>query len=252
MLQKDLVSIIMPMYNCKNYVVDSIGSVILQTYTNWELVVVDDCSIDSSYEIVNKLSKNESRIRLYQMPRNSGVTKVRNYALSLARGKYIAFLDSDDLWFPEKLYTQITFLREKSLFFTYSSYDAIDGKSHYINTRYSLPKITYADMLKSNRIGHLTGIYDVDYFGKVYFEEVGHEDYVMWLKLIKQIPFTLGLKESLAQYRVMSDSLSSNKFRVLGWQWYIYRKIEKLTLVQSSYYFIFYLYNALKKRRKLY
>ena len=248
MIEKELVSIVMPMYNGQDFVSEAIDSVLRQSYECWELIIVDDKSIDDSYELVKAFIKNEPRIKLHQMQKKSGVTEARNYAISLALGGYIAFLDSDDLWLSEKLYVQIEFMKKNDLVLTYASYDTIDENLNYINTRTCLPYIIYHDMLKSNRIGHLTGIYDVNYFGKVYFEEVGHEDYVMWLKLLKQIPFTLGLKESLAQYRIVPGSLSSDKYKALQWQWHIYRKIEKLNFLQSIYYFVFYIYNALKKR----
>jgi len=244
----DLVSIIMPLYNAEKFVSASIFSILSQTYENWELIVVDDCSTDNSFTIVQEFRKQDSRIQLHQMSENSGVAKARNHALKVAKGKYISFLDSDDIWKPEKLYTQITFMQNNELALTYSSYDTIDGYSKYINTRHSQPKITYEDMLKSNHIGNLTGIYDVEYFGKVYFDEVGHEDYVMWLHLLKKIPFTKGIEEPLAQYRVLSSSISSNKIKALVWQWHIYREVEKLNFFQSFYYFGHYVYNAVKKR----
>ncbi len=243
-----LVSIVMPLYNGEVFVLDSIRSVLDQTYKNWELIIVDDVSTDNSFTIVEEYIKSEPHISLYQLSQNSGAAVARNYAIELAKGRYISFLDCDDMWLPEKLEKQIQFLDKHALVLTYSAYHTIDENSKYINMRNVPPVISYEDMLKSNQIGNLTGIYDVDFFGKVYMENVGHEDYVLWLKLLKQIPYTKGLTQILAQYRIMSNSISSNKLKVLKWQWHIYRKIEKLTILQSSYYFIFYVYNALKKR----
>ena len=246
--KKLLVSIIMPMYNCEEYITESIESVILQTYNDWELIVVDDKSTDNSSIIVESYVQKDSRVNLIQLDNNEGPTKARNRAIQEASGRYIAFLDSDDIWFSNKLQYQIEFLNENNLLLTYSAYETMDENSKYINTRNCLPSITYKDMLKSNQIGNLTGIYDVDFFGNVSLENVGHEDYVLWLKLLKQVPYTKGLTQTLARYRIVSNSLSSNKHKVFKWQWHIYRKIEKLTILQSSYYFIFYVYNALKKR----
>ena len=243
-----LVSIIMPLYNSENFIEGSIASVVAQTYPLWELIVVDDKSTDNSPNIVESYVRKDNRIKLITLDSNMGPTNARNRAIKEARGKYIAFLDSDDVWLPDKLQYQVSFLHENNLVLTYSAYETMDENSVYINTRYSLPFITYKDMLKSNQIGNLTGIYDVDYFGKMYLDDIGHEDYVLWLKLLKEIQYTRGLTQTLARYRIVSNSVSGNKLKVLKWQWYIYRKVEKLTIFQSSYYFIFYIYNALKKR----
>lgn len=242
------VSIIMPLYNCEEYIQESITSVRQQTYKNWELIIVDDASSDKSVDIVKQIMKEEPRICFIGLKVNGGAANARNRAIKEAKGRYIAFLDSDDMWFPAKLKEQILFLNKHDLVLTYCAYETMDENSKYINTRHSLPSITYQDMLKSNQIGNLTGIYDVDYFGKVYLENIGHEDYVLWLKLLKKIQYTRGITQTLARYRIVSDSISANKFKVLKWQWNIYRKVEKLTIMQSSYYFIFYIYNALKKR----
>ena len=248
MSDRSLVSIIMPLYNCEEYIAESIESVISQTYNHWELIVVDDKSTDNSSIIVESYVLKDSRVKLVNLDTNEGPTKARNRAIKEANGRYIAFLDSDDMWLPDKLQYQIAFLNENNLLLTYSAYETMDENSKYINTRHVLPFITYTDMLKSNQIGNLTGIYDVDFFGKVYLEDTGHEDYVLWLNLLRQVPYTKGLTQTLARYRIVSNSISSNKFKVLKWQWDIYRKVEKLTILQSSYYFIFYVYNALKKR----
>lgn len=247
-MYESLVSIIMPLYNCEKFIAESIESIMSQTYNNWELIIVDDKSTDNSLAIVESYVNKDSRIKLINLDINSGPTKARNRAIKEAQGRYIAFLDSDDTWLPSKLQDQIAFLNDNNIVLTYCAYETMDENSMYINTRYALPLITYQDMLKSNQIGNLTGIYDVDFFGKVYLDNIGHEDYILWLKLLKQVPYTKGLTQTLARYRIVSNSISSNKLKVLKWQWNIYRKVEKLTILQSSYYFIFYVYNAIKKR----
>lgn len=248
MTTERLVSIIMPLYNCEKYISESIESVISQTYYHWELLVVDDKSTDSSLSIVKNFANKDSRIKVITLNSNMGPTHARNRAIKEAKGRYIAFLDSDDLWLPLKLKEQVSFLKKHDLVLTYSAYGTMNENSISINTRHSLPFLTYEDMLKSNYIGNLTGIYDVDYFGKVYLDNIGHEDYVLWLKLLKKIQYTRGLTQILARYRIVSDSISANKFKVLKWQWHIYRKVVKLTILKSSYYFMYYIYNALKKR----
>jgi glycosyltransferase involved in cell wall biosynthesis len=244
----DLISIVMPLYNSEKYISESIESVLSQTYNHWELIVVDDKSTDNSSMIVESYAHKDNRVKLINLDTNVGPTKARNRAIEEANGRYISFLDSDDMWLPDKLQQQIIFLNKNNLVLTYSTYETMDENSKYINTRKCLPIIKYKDMLKSNQIGNLTGIYDVNFFGKVYMEDTGHEDYVLWLKLLKQVSYTKGLTKTLARYRIVPNSISSNKLKVLKWQWHIYRKIEKLTILQSSYYFIFYIYNALKKR----
>lgn len=243
-----LVSIIMPLYNAERFIGEAIESALNQSYENFELLIVDDKSTDSSVTMVKKYMQEDKRIKLFRQDVNSGPTKARNKAIKEAQGRYIAFLDSDDIWLPQKLEIQVAFMKENTLYLTYSAYETIDEFTNIINTRKIKTPISYEDMLKSNYIGNLTGIYDVDFFGKVYMEELGHEDYVMWLELIKRVPFTKGEEQSLAQYRILRHSISSNKIQAFGWQWKIYREIEKLNLYKSCYYFGHYVYNALKKR----
>jgi glycosyltransferase involved in cell wall biosynthesis len=243
-----LVSIITPSYNSIKFIEETILSVLAQSYEEWEMIIVDDVSTDGSDKIVEEYVKKDSRIKFIRLARNSGASKARNRAIEEATGRYIAFLDSDDTWNPNKLEKQVEFLQKNNLALTYSAYDTMDENSSYVNRRSVKESITYADMLKSNHIGNLTGVYDVKFFGKVYMKEIGHEDYVLWLTLLKKVKEAKGINEPLANYRILSNSLSSNKLKVLKWQWYIYREVEKLNIFQSSYYFIWYIFYALKKR----
>ncbi len=244
-----LVSIITPSYNSEKYIKETIESVLTQSYKNWEIIIVDDASSDNATQIVDEYVKKDSRVKLIKLKQNRGPANARNRAIKKASGKYIAFLDSDDIWLPTKLEKQIEFLQENNLVITYSAYETMDEDSKYINTRNIQKSITYKDMLKSNHIGNLTGIYDVDFFGKITMKEHGHEDYILWLEILKQIESTKGIPEPLAKYRVLSKSISSNKLKALKWQWKIYRDIEKLGLVQSAYTMIWYIFYALKKRK---
>ena len=243
-----LVSIITPSYNSIKFIEETILSVLAQTYQDWEMIIVNDVSTDGSEKLIEEYVKKDSRIKLIKLSKNSGAAKARNRAIKEATGRYIAFLDSDDTWLPNKLEKQVTLMQEHNLALTYSAYHTMDETSKYINTRNVKDEITYKDMLKSNHIGNLTGMYDVEFFGKVFMENVGHEDYVLWLSLLKKVGSTKGVTEPLANYRILSNSLSSNKVKVLKWQWHIYRKVEKLNLFQSSYYFMWYVFYALKKR----
>jgi glycosyltransferase involved in cell wall biosynthesis len=247
-MENNLVSIITPSYNSIKFIEETILSVLAQSYEEWEMIIVDDVSTDGSDKIVEEYVKKDSRIKFIRLARNSGASKARNRAIEEATGRYIAFLDSDDTWNPSKLEKQVEFLQKNNLALTYSAYDTMDENSSYVNRRSVKESITYTDMLKSNHIGNLTGVYDVKFFGKVYMKEIGHEDYVLWLTLLKKVKEAKGINEPLANYRILSNSLSSNKLKVLKWQWYIYREVEKLNIFQSSYYFIWYIFYALKKR----
>jgi len=243
------VSIITPSYNSEKYIAETIQSALDQTYQEWEMIIVDDVSTDNSLQIIEKYAKKDRRIKLIRLKQNMGPASARNRAIEEAKGRYIAFLDSDDTWFPQKLKKQLAFMKKYNLVLTYSAYETMDETSKYINTRNIQEVITYKDMLKSNHIGNLTGIYDRNYFAKVYMKNHGHEDYILWLELLKQLESTKGLSEPLAKYRIVEKSISSNKSQVLSWQWYIYRNIEKLSFFQSTYYMIWYIYYAIKKRR---
>lgn len=244
----DLVSIITPSYNSSRFISTTIKSVLAQTYKNWEMIIVDDQSSDNSNKIIEDYIKQDNRIKIVKLEKNVGPANARNRGIKEAKGKYIAFLDSDDIWVSQKLSKQIRFMQENSLSLTYSAYETIDEEDKYINKRMVKDYITYNDMLKSNWIGNLTGIYDCEKIGKYYMDNVGHEDYTLWLRIMKDIRYTKGLNEVLARYRILSLSLSSNKLKSLTWTWNIYRNIVGLNIFKSSYYFIHYLYYSLIKR----
>jgi glycosyltransferase involved in cell wall biosynthesis len=244
-----LVSVITPSYKSEKFIRETINSVLNQTYKNWELVIVDDHSPDNTNEIIENYIKNDKRIKLIKLESNSGVTEARNIAIKEANGKYIAFLDSDDIWLPQKLEKQIDYMNNNNLAITYSAYATMDQNGKYINDRSVKSEITYFDMLKSNHIGNLTGIYDCEKLGKIYLDNVNHEDYVLWLKIMKKVGSTKGIVEPLAKYRVLNNSLSSNKLKALKWQWNIYRNILELDIFRSLYYFGWYVHYALQKRR---
>ena len=247
-MKNNLVSIITPSYNSLKYINKSIESVLNQTYCEWEMIIVDDKSTDDTNKLINKYIKYDNRIRLIKLKSNSGPANARNTGIKEAKGRYIAFLDSDDIWLPQKLEKQIKFMEDNNLSVTYSSYETIDEQDKKINFRKVKELITYSDMSKSNHIGNLTGIYNCEKIGKFYMDDVGHEDYTLWLKIMQRVGKTKGLKEPLAKYRILSNSISSNKLKVLKWQWYIYRNILKLNIFKSSYYFMWYIYYAIRKR----
>lgn len=248
---KPLVSVAMPLYNCENFVLDSVQSVLSQTYVNWELIIIDDKSTDHSYSIVKELADNEPRIQLHQLKSNKGAAEARNYAIELAQGKYIAFLDSDDLWLPEKLEKQIGLMEKENILLSHSSYCTIDEQGRTTGIFNAKEIVTYDDMLKTSFIGTLTTVYNAKELGKYYFEKIGHEDYVMKLQMLKKVKFAEGIIEPLAKYRLVSNSLSRNKLKAASWQWRIYRKVENISMMKSLYYLIHYTYSGLNKYKKI-
>lgn len=247
-MTKDLVSIIMPCYNASNFIRQSIDSVLKQSFTDWELLVIDDVSSDDSCEIVASYATKDKRINLLRMDNNGGAANARNKGIGCANGRYIAFLDSDDIWLPNKLQRQIDFMADKQVALCYSAYRIIDeeGKEKSV---YRLPKtkVDYTTLLSGSVIGNLTAVYDSHQLGKVYMHQVGHEDYVLWLEILKRIDYALGIDEILAEYRVQSTSLSGNKIRAAQWQWRIYRDIEKLGRLRSLYLFVQYAFKGFIK-----
>jgi hypothetical protein len=240
----------MPSYNADKFIADAIESVLNQTYVYWELIVVDDGSLDHTNEIVEAYVKQDSRISLIKLKQNSGPAKARNKAIEEAKGRYIAFLDADDLWLPEKLKKQIMFMNKNNLSFTYSSYHLIDENNHMFGTFTTREFITYKSMLKTCSIGCLTAIYDTQVLGKQYMPNIAkRQDYGLWLQILKDIKGTKGIIEPLATYRVLRNSVSSNKLTAAMYQWKIYRNVENLNLWKSIYYFIHYGLHGIVKYR---
>jgi glycosyltransferase involved in cell wall biosynthesis len=248
MNDEPLVSVITPSYNSANYIEECVESVLSQTYQNWEMVIIDDLSTDDSIHVIEKFCERDSRIRLIRQEINTGPAKARNLGIEAAKGDFIAFLDSDDIWLPHKLEKQISFMLQNDLTLTYSSYYTIDENGLEMGIRKIKKEICYIDMLKSNHIGNLTGVYNCKKVGKFYMEDTGHEDYTLWIKIMQNVKFTRGLDEVLAKYRISRCSLSANKLKVLTWQWAIYRGVLGFNLLKSLYYFCWYVIYAFKKR----
>lgn len=248
MSNPSLVSIIMPSYKSAKFISDSITSVLNQTYTMWELIIVDDQSPDQSNSIIESFVLSDNRIKLIKLLQNSGPAIARNKAIECASGQYIAFLDADDLWSPEKLEKQLAFMDEHKLAFTYSSYYLIDEDGNDLGIFTTKPSIDYHNMLKTCSVGCLTAIYDTSILGKVYMPLIlKRQDYALWLKILKNITSTQGILEPLATYRILKNSVSSNKIKAAQYQWKIYTEIEKLNLFSSCYYFVQYAINGVLK-----
>jgi glycosyltransferase involved in cell wall biosynthesis len=242
-----LVSIIIPCYNSSKFISQTIESVLNQTHQNWEMIIVDDCSTDNSVRILTEYIKNDERIKLIKLEKNSGPAIARNRATEEAKGRYIAFLDSDDVWLPKKLEIQLKFMSKNKVSLCYSSYYLIDETGIETGLFITKEKSNYDKLLKSNFIGNLTAIYDTEYLGKQYTNNVRRQDYALWLKILKRIDEANGILEPLAKYRIHNKSISANKIKAASWQWNIYRNVEKLNLIKSMYYFMHYAYYGLFK-----
>lgn len=243
-----LVSIIMPAFNASRFIGAAIDSVLAQTHPHWELLIVEDCSRDDTLVIVKNYANCDPRIRVFPQPRNQGVTEARNHALAQARGKYIAFLDSDDLWEPDKLSLQLDFMREHQVQVCYSGYQRINQHGEKLSRVLPPQRVDYQALLRGNVIGNLTGIYDAEALGKEAFKHYRHEDYVAWLALVKRAGSAMGPARLLASYRVYEGSISSNKIKTLGWQWRIYRESEGLNPLYSAWLMMNYAVQAVFKR----
>ena len=250
-MRNDYISIITPTYNSSEYIEETIDSILNQTYKNWELLIIDDGSIDNTQDIINNYRKNDKRIKLFVNDKNFGSAISRNIGIRNSSGRFIAFLDSDDLWCPDKLSKQISFMISNKHPFTYSYYSKIDEQGLVLNDIDNLPdKVSYKSSLKSNKIGCLTAIYDTQFFGKVYMENLKkRQDLTLWLKLLKEYNYAYCCKEILAFYRIRKKSLSSNKLKLVKYHWIIYRQIEELNFLKSFYFLSHYIFIKIFKNK---
>lgn len=242
-----LVSIITPTYNSEKFISDAIQSVQKQTHPNWEMIIVDDCSKDKTVEIIQNFMEEDHRIHLIQLHKNSGAGMARNTALTEAKGRYIAFLDSDDVWKAEKLSKQIAFMQTQGLPFTFSFYEHIDEKGNPLNKRIEAPqKLRYRQLFFCNFVGNLTGIYDTDYFGKIAISSIRkRQDWIVWLTILKKIKTAQPVPESLALYRIREDSVSASKIALLKPNYIVYRKFHKRSVLASLLCMIAFLFTQI-------
>lgn len=246
-----LVSVIMPMYNAGAFVGEAIESVMAQHYKHWELIVVDDSSTDNSVSIVKEYANKDSRIHIIYNERHLKMPSApRNLGIKHANGQYIAFLDSDDCWLPDKLESQIPLFDDKKTAIVFSNYEKIDEQGCRSGRIVKAPaQVDYHDMLHCNYIGNLTGMYDRKLTGSMYMPDTHHEDYALWLDILKKgyVAKNTGTVEGL--YRVRRNSVSASKLHIISWQWNIYRKHEHLSLLKSIYYYIYYAINGWRKSK---
>ncbi len=240
------VSIITPCYNSISTIQETIQSVLKQTYPYWEMLIIDDCSTDGSDIIIQQYSKQDSRIKYLKTNKSSGSPTIpRNLGIEQAQGRFIAFLDSDDVWLPTKLEEQIPIFYEPHTAIVFSNYEKMSYNGQRNGRVITAPRqATYKQLLKENIIGCLTAIYDTQKVGKLYFPKIGHEDYAMWLSILKKGYIAKNTNSTLALYRISNSSISSNKITAFKWTWNIYRKVERLPLYKSLYYFMNYAFRA--------
>jgi glycosyltransferase involved in cell wall biosynthesis len=247
--EQPLVSIIMPAYNAERHIAESIESVISQTYNNWELLITDDRSSDATQQIINEYAINDSRIKLFINEQNGGAGVARNNSIKQANGRFIAFLDADDQWLPEKLTTQISFMLKNNYAFTFTAYQKLESET--LKGTVTPPQFTtYNKLLGSNVIGCLTAVYDSKELGKHYMPLIRkRQDMGLWLNILKQTPKAYSIPDILALYRVDSG-MTQNKFKILKWQWDLYRKVIGLGLFKTSIYFCSYAICGFVKHKK--
>ena len=235
--EQPLVTIITPLYNAQDFITQTIESIQAQTYQNWEQIIVDDLSTDSSVAIVKELAAKDGRIQLLTLSQNCGAAEARNKATELASGDYIAFLDADDCWHPEKLQKQITFMKTHNCDVSFTSYVQMDEAGKPLGKRIkALPKLSYTKQHLNNYIGNLTGIYKAAEIGKIIAPSIRkRQDWAVWLEAIKKSGKpALGIQEDLAYYRVRSDSISANKMNLIKYNFQFYRAYLGYSWLKSA------------------
>ena len=242
-MKKGLVSIIAPMYKGAAFVGETIESVQAQTYTDWEMIIVDDCSPDdgAGIAVVKQYSEKDTRIQLIESKENRGSSGARNIALRAAKGQYIALLDSDDIWHPEYLSKQLDFMRDKQATLVFASYCRIDEhtKEEILRPFIVPERVDYKSLLKTNPIFPSAAMYDCAKCQKLFFNEAWgsmRDDYIYFLDMLKQIDYAYGNQEILVDYRIRKSSVTGDKKKVILPQWRVLRHAEKLPIIKCIYY----------------
>jgi len=245
-----MVSIITPCYNGSRFIGQTINSVFQQTYQDWQLIIIDDCSTDDSLEVIYSYSVNNPKVKVISLKKNVGAAMARNIALKAAQGRYISFLDGDDIWVPEKLERQVNFMFSNNYAFTFSAYRLMEENGKLENRIIKVPPVlSYTDYLKNTIIGCLTVIIDKEQVGEFEMPNLrSSHDMALWLQILKKGYKAYGLNEVLAYYRLVGNSNTVKKRKAARDVWRVYRKIERLSIAYSVYCFLFYAFNAVKKR----
>lgn len=245
-----LVSVIMPCYNMERYISETIASVQRQTYTHWELLIVDDASTDKTAVIVKNIQNQDDKIHFIIKPEHSGIAETRNQCLNMAKGRFLAFLDADDLWHPEKLEQQLRFMTEKNIGFSYSSYDCVGETGKPLEKIVKAAgNLNYQAYLRNTIIGCSTVMIDKSIVGDVTVPNFRtSEDAATWLNILKKGFLAYAIYQPLTSYRIRQLSASSNKLKASADLWRVYRQNENLPFFKALAYFSSYAFNAIKKR----
>lgn len=245
-----LVSVIMPCYNMENYITATINSVQRQTYPHWELLIVDDASTDRTVGIIQDLCSQDDKIQFVVKPKHSGIADTRNQCISMAKGRFMAFLDADDVWHPEKIEQQLQFMTERKIGFSYSSYDCIDEEGNLLGKIVkSAGNLDYNAYMHNTIIGCSTVMIDTTIIGNVYVPHFRtSEDTATWLNILKKGFLAYAIEQPLTSYRIRQHSASSNKLKASADLWRVYRQQEKLPIFKALSCFFSYAYHAVKKR----
>ena len=237
-MNEKLVSIITPTYNCAKFIARTIDSVLAQTYENWEMIIVDDRSQDNTGEIVEEYMKTDSRIQYHLLEVNSGAAVARTTAMKLAKGSYMAFLDSDDIWLPDKLERQLKWMNDNGHAFSCTAYEQIDEEDKSLNRVIkTIEKTSYNRLLLDCPVGNSSVMYDVEKMGKFEVPNIRkRNDDALWLQMLKKEKYIWGMPDVLMKYRIRQNSISSNKFKVIKYHWILYRDIEHLSVLRSAFH----------------
>lgn len=248
----DLVSIIVPVYNAEKFLEDTINGILNQTYQNWELIFVDDCSKDNSAKLIKSFIKKDKRIKYIKMDKNGGPALARNKGIDEAKGKFLCFQDADDLWDKDKLEKQVSFMKEKNCAFSFTSYEFADSNALPTGKKVvAKEKVTYRYALKNNIISTITVMFNLELIDKELIKMpdlIYVEDTATWWKILRNGYVAYGMPNVFSYYRRSENSQSSNKVRTLKKLWDLYRKEEKLNIFSASYYFILKNINAILRR----
>lgn len=248
------VSIIMPAHNAANTIKSSIESVLSQSFTDWELLVINDSSTDATEQIVTEYTRKDSRIKLLHTDKSVGKPFYpRNIGIKAAEGRFVAFLDSDDVWIPTKLEKQIPLFDDENVAIVFSYYEKFSSvvvKSNRNRVIKSPAYVSFKSALYGNPIGNLTGIYDTKKVGKVFYEDAGHEDYILWLTILRKGFIAKNTNTVEARYRVAEKSVSSNKGKAASWTWNIYRKTLGFNIIKSAFCYSMYMVKGVLKYLK--
>lgn len=241
-MTKGLVSVIMPTYNCGRFITETIASIQAQTYTNWEIEIVDDCSTDDTKVVVEALMEEDSRIHYYCLETNSGAAVARTESMKRAQGEYMAFCDSDDLWMPDKLERQLAFMNENGYAFSCTAYEQIDEESNSLSRVIKTVKKTdYNRLLLDCPVGNSTVMYNVGMMGKFEVPNIRkRNDDALWLTMLKKEKYIWGMPDVLMKYRIRKNSISSNKLAVIKYHWILYREIEHLSVLRSVFHICYW------------